>query len=70
VKRRAGQEREEADAREQAEERREALLAELKARESAGRAPESPPEPGEMEASQPAPEGEAPPEEADPAEAE
>jgi hypothetical protein len=41
VKRRAGQEREEADAREQAEVRREALLAELRAREAAGRTPAS-----------------------------
>ena len=40
MKRRAGQEREEADAREQAEARREALLAELKAHEAAARAPE------------------------------
>ena len=47
MKRRAGQEREEADAREQAEERREALLAELKAREAAGRTPEPADEPAE-----------------------
>jgi hypothetical protein len=70
VKRRAGQEREEADAREQAEERREALLAELRAREAADRAPESPPEADQTEASQPAPDGEVVPDEGDAAEAE
>ena len=42
MRRRSEQEREEADAHVQAEARREALLAELKAREAAGRAPELP----------------------------
>jgi hypothetical protein len=42
MRRRSEQEREEADAHEQAEARREALLAELKAREAAGRNPEPP----------------------------
>jgi hypothetical protein len=42
MRRRSEQEREEADAHAQAEGRREALLAELKAREAAGRAPEPP----------------------------
>jgi hypothetical protein len=42
MRRRSEQEREEADAHAQAEARREALLAELKAREAAGRAPEPP----------------------------
>jgi hypothetical protein len=42
MRRRSEQEREEADAHTQAEARREALLAELKAREAAGRAPEPP----------------------------
>jgi hypothetical protein len=50
MRRRGEQEREEADAHEQAEARREALLAELKAREAAGRAPE--PEPAEPEPSE------------------
>jgi hypothetical protein len=45
MRRRSEQEREEADAHAQAEARREALLAELKAREVAGRAPEAPAEP-------------------------
>lgn len=43
VKRRDSQERDEADARAQAESRREKLLAELKAREAAGRQPAAPP---------------------------
>ena len=42
MRRRSEQEREEADAHAQAEARREALLAELKAREAAGRTPEPP----------------------------
>ena len=70
MKRRSGQEREETDAREQAEVRREALLAELKAREAAGRTPELPPEPEETEAPQAASEGDSAPDEIDPAEAE
>ena len=45
MRRRSEQEREETDAHAQAEARREALLAELKAREAAGRAPEPPAEP-------------------------
>jgi hypothetical protein len=52
MRRRSEQEREEADAHAQAETRREALLAELKAREAAGRAPEPPaaePPPAEPE---------------------
>lgn len=63
MKRRRDQEREEADAREQAEGRREALLAELKAREAAGRAPEPPEEPEPptaASADQPAPDEAAP----------
>jgi hypothetical protein len=57
MRRRSEQEREEADAHAQAEARREALLAELKAREAAGRTPEPPaaePPPAEP----PPPEGE------------
>jgi len=50
MRRRSEREREEADANEQAEARREALLAELKAREAAGRAPE--PEVAEPESSE------------------
>ena len=42
MRRRGEQEREEADAHAQAEARREALIAELKAREAAGRAPVPP----------------------------
>ena len=49
MRRRSEQEREEADAHAQAEARREALLAELKAREAAGRAPEPPAEPPPVE---------------------
>lgn len=52
MRRRSEQEREEADAHAQAEARREALLAELKAREAAGRTPEPPaaePSPAEPE---------------------
>jgi len=45
VKRRGSQERDEADARAQAESRRERLLAELKAREEAGRQPPPAPPP-------------------------
>jgi hypothetical protein len=45
VKRRGAQEREEADAHEQAEARRLALLAELKAHEAAARAPAAAPQP-------------------------
>jgi hypothetical protein len=58
VKRRPGQEREEADAHEQAEVRREALLAELRAREADARAPGSP---AEADAPTAAPEDEPPP---------
>ena len=60
MRRRPEQEREEADAREQAEARRLALIDELKAREAAGRAPEPPvapahpaPDPGSDEAEPP-----------------
>lgn len=56
MRRRGEQEREEADAHGQAEARREALLAELKARETAGRAPEpetAEPEPPEAEPDEP-----------------
>ena len=56
MRRRGEQEREEADAHEQAEARREALLAELRAREAAGRAPvpePAEPEPSEAEPDQP-----------------
>jgi hypothetical protein len=56
MRRRAEQEREEADAHAQAEARREALLAELKAREAAGRMPEPPaagPEPWDAEPDEP-----------------
>jgi hypothetical protein len=60
VKRRAGQEREEAEAKEQAEVRREALLAELRAREAASRNPESP---AEADAAAGGPDGEPPSEE-------
>lgn len=74
MKRRPDQEREETTAREQAETRRDALLAELKAREAAGRAPEppaAPPDPAPGPAPGPAPEPapdeeEAPDEEAPP----
>ena len=45
MKRRREQERDEAIAREQADARRKALLAELKAHEAAGREPEPEPEP-------------------------
>jgi hypothetical protein len=55
MKRRREQERDEAIAREQADARREALLAELKAHEAAGRQPE--PEP--MPAPEPQPEPDA-----------
>ena len=56
MKRRREQERDEAIAREQADARREALLAELRAREATVRAPEPPPpEP----APEPAPEADA-----------
>jgi hypothetical protein len=64
MRRRGEQEREEADAHAQAEARREALLAELKARETAARAPEPPEaeaapeppvEPGELASEEPAP---------------
>jgi hypothetical protein len=55
MRRRSEQEREEADAHVQAEARREALLAELKAREAAGRAPEPPAaDPVEAESDEPA----------------
>jgi hypothetical protein len=71
MKRRREQERDEAIAREQADARREALLAELKAREAAVREPEPPadeaaPEPAaEPPAEPPAePAGEADPEQA------
>ena len=57
MKRRPGQEREEADAREQAEVRRETLLAELRAREAAGRNPESA---AETDTATAEPEGEPP----------
>lgn len=53
MRRRSEQEREEADAHAQAEARREALLAELKAREAAGRAPEPPPAEPELDESGP-----------------
>ncbi len=60
MKRRNSQERDEADAREQAESRREKLLAELKAREEAGRQIPTPPpaeaEPTESVPSEPDPE--------------
>lgn len=59
VKRRDSQERDEADARAQAESRREKLLAELKAREAAGREPSAPPS---ADASLPEPEPEPEPE--------
>jgi hypothetical protein len=42
VKRRRSREHDEADAREQADRRRDALIAELKARQGLGRHPESP----------------------------
>jgi hypothetical protein len=80
MKRRREQERDEAIAREQADARREALLAELKARETAVREPEPPPaevapEPADEPAAEPAgepagqPAGEADPEQADPEQA-
>jgi hypothetical protein len=76
MKRRREQERDEAIAREQADARREALLAELKARETAVREPEPPPaevapEPDDEPAAEPAgePAGEADPEQADPEQA-
>lgn len=53
MRRRGEQEREDADAHAQAEARREALLAELKAREAADRAPEPPPAKPEVEESEP-----------------
>ncbi|MEO8639811.1 MAG: hypothetical protein ABI458_07845 [Chloroflexota bacterium] len=56
MRRRGEQEREEAEAHEQAEARREALLSELKAREAADRAPEpqtAKPEPPEAEPDEP-----------------
>jgi hypothetical protein len=68
VKRRDSQERDEADARAQAESRREKLLAELKAREAAGRETLAPPsadaslpepEPDASESDPPAPEPDA-----------
>jgi hypothetical protein len=66
MRRRGEPEREEADALEQAEARREALLAELKAREAAGRAPEPPPaEPESAEAEPQEPEAPASDESAD-----
>lgn len=55
VKRRPDQEREETTAREQAEARRDSLLAELKAREAASRAPE----PAEAAPADPAPDAAA-----------
>jgi len=69
VKRRNSQERDEADAREQAESRREKLLAELKAREEAGRQTPTPPaakdesadpEPAESDPEPAKPDGAAP----------
>jgi hypothetical protein len=72
MKRRREQERDEAIAREQADARREALLAELKARETAVREPEPPPaevapEPAAEPAVEPAvePDGEQTPEKGD-----
>jgi len=54
MRRRSEQEREEAEAHAQAEARRESLLAELKAREAAGRAPEAPAaDPVEAESDEP-----------------
>ena len=70
MKRRPDQEREDATAREQAEARREALLADLKAREAAGRAPEpeagAPPEKPAAESAGEAPEAAAPPKKEEP----
>ncbi|HET7082406.1 MAG TPA: hypothetical protein VFJ00_01685 [Candidatus Limnocylindria bacterium] len=71
MKRRREQERDDAIAREQADARREALLAELKARETAVREPEPPaevaPEPADEQADEPAvePDGELTPEKGD-----
>jgi hypothetical protein len=72
MKRRREQERDEAIAREQADARREALLAELKARETAVREPEPPgaeaaPEPAAEPADEPAgePDSEQTPEKGD-----
>jgi hypothetical protein len=62
VRRRPEQEREETDAREQAEARRLALIDELKARELAARLPAAPPPPEATAevAPEPAPDDEAP----------